>query len=212
MKEQRRIEIENLKNAKGEMKQEKFSKKEQLSKRAAQIAEDHQAAHEARMKELRQEWEELDAKLAPLTMAGGAGAQKGKVQQDDSAQALAVAEERRLLTQYEQNDKVYTEALESYDQDMKDSNKAKADAEGSYNDQAYQLQQVVEQWKERTEENDKRKQLMEIMKKKEMEKEKHEKMLNDAAQFLQAHYRGMLSRRELEKSMRGKKGRKGRKR
>ena len=39
MKEQRRIEIENLKNAKGEMKQEKFSKKEQLSKRAAQIAE-----------------------------------------------------------------------------------------------------------------------------------------------------------------------------
>ena len=39
MKEQRRIEIENLKNAKGEMKQDKYTKKEALKKKAEQIAE-----------------------------------------------------------------------------------------------------------------------------------------------------------------------------
>lgn len=95
---------------------------------------------------------------------------------------------------------------------MREAHKAKADTEAEYNDHAYQLQQVKEQWQEREDENKKREQLEQIMEQKKKEKEKHEKMLNAAAEFLQAHYRGMIARREMDKQMRSKKGRKGRKR
>jgi len=49
------------------------------------------------------------------------------------------------------------------------------------------------------------------MDKKEAEQRKKMDTLNKAAQFLQAHYRGMLARREMERARKGKKGRKGRK-
>ena len=61
------------------------------------------------------------------------------------------------------------------------------------------------------EERRKRDNLKAIMDKKEAEQRKKMDTLNKAAEFLQAHYRGMLARREMERARKGKKGRKGRK-
>ena len=47
------------------------------------------------------------------------------------------------------------------------------------------------------------------MKKKKAEQEKQEAQLNKAAEWVQAHWRGMLARKEMEKAR--KKGRKGKK-
>ena len=44
------------------------------------------------------------------------------------------------------------------------------------------------------------------MDKKEAEQRKKLDTLNKAAQFLQAHYRGMVARRDMERARKGKKG------
>ena len=49
------------------------------------------------------------------------------------------------------------------------------------------------------------------MDKKEAEQRKKLDTLNKAAQFLQAHYRGMVARRDMERARKGKKGGKRRK-
>lgn len=119
--------------------------------------------------------------------------------------------EKVLITQYDGADKQYTEALNSYDTEMSEKTKEKNEAEAECQDQEYQLSQIREQWAERIEESRKREALKAIMDKKEAEQRKKMDTLNKAAEFLQAHYRGMLARREFEKSRKGKKGRKGRK-
>ena len=49
------------------------------------------------------------------------------------------------------------------------------------------------------------------MDKKEAEQRKKTATLNKAAQFLQAHYRGMVARRDMERARKGKKGKRRKK-
>jgi hypothetical protein len=121
------------------------------------------------------------------------------------------AAERTLLTQYDGADKQYTEALSSYDTEMSEKTKEKQEAEADCQDAEYQLSQIRDQWTERIEERRKREALKAIMDKKEAEQRKKLDTLNKAAQFLQAHYRGMVARRDMERARKGKKGGKRRK-
>ena len=114
--------------------------------------------------------------------------------------------EKTLLTNYDNADKQYTEALESYDQDMRDKNKERDETQADLEDQLQQLAQIKEQWAERQEEKRRREDLDEIIKRKEEHHRKQQDTLNKAAQFLQAHYRGMLARREMDRARKGKKG------
>jgi len=75
----------------------------------------------------------------------------------------------------------------------------------------YQLKQIQESYEERLEEKRKRENLKAIMDKKEAEQRKKIATLNKAAQFLQAHYRGMVARRDMERAKKNKKGGKRRK-
>ena len=61
------------------------------------------------------------------------------------------------------------------------------------------------------EERRKRDNLKAIMDKKEAEQRKKRDTLNKAAQFLQAHYRGMVARRDMAKASKGKKGKRRKK-
>ena len=119
--------------------------------------------------------------------------------------------EKTLLTNYDNADKQYTEALDSYDQDMRDKNKERDETQADLEDQLQQLAQIKEQWAERIEEKRRREDLDEIIKKKEEQHKKHQDTLNKAAQFLQAHYRGMLARREMDRARKGKKGKRRKK-
>lgn len=49
------------------------------------------------------------------------------------------------------------------------------------------------------------------MKKKQDEQEKQFNLLNKAAEWMQAHWRGLLARREMEKARKGKKKKKKKK-
>ena len=124
---------------------------------------------------------------------------------------MNTADEKQLVTQYDGADKQYTEALASYDVDMADKTKEKNEALTDCTDAEYQLKQFQEQWEERMEERRKRDNLKAIMDKKEAEQRKKRDTLNKAAQFLQAHYRGMVARRDMAKASKGKKGKRRKK-
>ena len=70
------------------------------------------------------------------------------------------------------------------------------------------MAEIRAQWEERLEENRKRDELQKIIDERKAKQQKVLDTLNKAAQFLQAHWRGMVGRREIEKSRKGKKGRK----
>ena len=52
------------------------------------------------------------------------------------------AAEKALLTSYENADKTYREALESYDADMRDRNKEREDFEADEKDMQHQLEEL----------------------------------------------------------------------
>lgn len=116
-----------------------------------------------------------------------------------------------MLTQFDGADKQYTEALESYDQEMRERNKERDETQADLEDQEQHLVQIREQWAERIEEKRRREDLAEIIKKKQLAHKKHMDTLDKAAQFLQAHYRGMLARRDMERARKGKKGKRRKK-
>ena len=119
--------------------------------------------------------------------------------------------EKALMGNFENADKAYTDALDSYDTEMREKNKERDDTKADLDEQEYHLSQIRDQWAERREEKRKREALQKIMDEK---KEKHEKEMNtlhEAARFLQAHYRGMLARRDMERARKGKKGKRRKK-
>lgn len=106
LKEARRQEIENLKQARGELKNDKITQENQLSIKCEAIKESSEKRHQERMRELAQNIDELKAEL--------------KMVQDMNSNA-----EKQLLQQYDGADKLYTEALDQYDNDMREKNKDK---------------------------------------------------------------------------------------
>ena len=181
-----------LKLAKGDLRNEKNARENQLTAEGKKIQAAMQKRHEETMQNLNQTIQQLEEELTTRKVSN----------------QLA---ERQLLTQYDGADKQYTEALNSYDTEMGEKTKEKQEAEADCQDAEYQLSQIREQWAERIEERRKREALKAIMDKKEAEQRKKLDTLNKAAQFLQAHYRGMVARRDMERARKGKKGRKGRK-
>ena len=191
-KEQARIEIENLKKARTDLTAEKYSNESTLMTKGQTIKESSEKRHQETMAQLQRTIDDLTAEYTGLK--GG----------------NSVAE-KTLLTNYDNADKQYTEALDSYDQDMRDKNKERDETQADLEDQLQQLAQIKEQWAERIEEKRRREDLDEIIKRKEEANRKHTETLNKAAQFLQAHYRGMLARREMDRARKGKKGKRRKK-
>lgn len=90
---------------------------------------------------------------------------------------------------------------------MREHNKIKSEALKELQTEEDSLQKVREQWEERMTEKRKREDLQAIIDRKKEEQQKREEILNKAAQFMQAHWRGLITRRELERGRKGKKGR-----
>ena len=109
-KEARRVEIDNLKLAKGELRTEKNTRENQLTADGKKIQAAMQKRHEETMTNLQQTIESLSNELIDMK-ASNSGA------------------ERTLLTQYDGADKQYTEALNSYDTEMGEKTKEKSEAE-----------------------------------------------------------------------------------
>lgn len=136
-RENRRHEIENLKKAKNELKTEKYTMENQLATKGQAIKEANQKHHTEKMNELRNLLNDLTVELKQV--------------KDENAAA-----EKLLLNLYDGADKQYTEALESYDTEMREKNKERDDTHADLMEQENQLAQIREQWAERIEEKRKR--------------------------------------------------------
>lgn len=88
------------------------------------------------------------------------------------AKTSHAAEEKQLTDKYDLADKAYTEALETYDNEMRDHNKQKDIVQKEFDDAAENLKQVREQWTERLEERRKRDELQAIIDRKKAEQDK----------------------------------------
>lgn len=71
--------------------------------------------------------------------------------------------EKVLLGQFESADKQYTDALDSYDSEMREKNKEREDNKAELKDQEHHLAQIRDSWEERREEKRKRNALQKIM-------------------------------------------------
>lgn len=92
---------------------------------------------------------------------------------------------------------------------MKELTRSKEQALDSFEQVHTDLKYIQDEHKLRLEERKKRDEMLAIMRKKNEEQLKQMNLLNRAAEWMQAHWRGLLARREMEKARKKKK--KGRK-
>ena len=117
-------------------------------------------------------------------------------------------DETKLREDYKKASTLYTENLNIYDQDMKEQTRSKQTATEQFDSSHNELVLVNEEYKFRLEERKQREEILAIMKKKNDEQSKQMNLLNKAAEWMQAHWRGLLARREMEKARKGKKKKK----
>ena len=101
--------------------------------------------------------------------------------------------------------------IHAYDNEMNDATREKAKVLQQYEETNRDLGYVQEDYKQRLEERKKREEILEIMKKKNEEQQKQIDLLNKASEWVQAHWKGLLARREMEKARKGKKKKKKKK-
>ena len=94
---------------------------------------------------------------------------------------------------------------------MKQQTKAKEQTEEQFDQVHHELDQVKEEYNQRAEERKKREEIIAIMTRKNEEQNKQLNLLERAADWMQAHWRGLLARREMEKARKGKKKKKKKK-
>ena len=104
LKQQRAQEIEDLQKQRKNLITDRASRQKELEEEGAQIQEDAAKRNEDRVKQ-------LQARIAELT-------ENLKI-----AKGTHAAEEKQLTDKYDLADKAYTEALETYDNEMRDHNK-----------------------------------------------------------------------------------------
>ncbi|CDW86748.1 iq domain-containing protein d [Stylonychia lemnae] len=120
-------------------------------------------------------------------------------------------DEQKLREDYKRADRVYTDNLQSYDTEMKQQSKAKEQTQEQFDQVHHELLIISEEYKQRFEERKKREEILTIMKRKNEEQQKQMNLLHRAADWVQAHWRGLLARREMEKARKGKKKKKKKK-
>jgi hypothetical protein len=67
-------------------------------------------------------------------------------------------------------------------------------------DKFYELNQLKSEWEQRLEENRKQQEIQKIIERKETEQRKKMELLTRGAEWIQAHWRGLLARRDAEKA------------
>ena len=117
-------------------------------------------------------------------------------------------DETKLREEYKKSDRLYSENLANYDAEMKEQTRNKEQAQELYEQMHNELALITDEYKDRLEERKAREELLAIMKKKNEEQLKQMNLLNRAGEWVQAHWRGLLARREMEKARKGKKKKK----
>ena len=89
----------------------------------------------------------------------------------------------------------------------RDRNKVQAEFDEVHNE----LKQIKDEYDQRIEERRKRDEEFQRMEEKRKSQQREMDLLNRAAEWMQAHWKGLMTRREMEKSRKGKKKKKKKK-
>ena len=120
-------------------------------------------------------------------------------------------EEEELRKEYKKATNEYTANMGSYDLDVNNQTIDNQKCQAEFEDTAADLSQIKEEYTMRVEEKKKRDQIAAIMQKKTIEQQVQMNKLVRASEYLQAHWRGLLARKDAEKARKGKKKKKKKK-
>ena len=109
---------------------------------------------------------------------------------------------------YKQAATNYQTNMSDYDREVQNQTIDNQKAQAEYDEVYADLQQTKEEYNMRLEEKRKRNEIAELMQKKDDEQNARMDKLDKAAQFMQAHWRGLLARKDMEKARKGKKKKK----
>lgn len=134
--------------------------------------------------------------------------QQKKMDELEKGNAASEKEDRKAFVKTFQD---YHNNMISYDQEMTSNVAENQKYTNEYEDTLHELKEIESEYNQRLIERKKRDEINEIMEaKKRQQNEKIEK-LSRACEWVQAHWRGMLARKEMEKARKGKKKKKKKK-
>lgn len=188
-KETREFEIQNLKTTIGSENAAKEKELKELNDISRSNHESLENRHKEEVTLLKKKIDTLDSGLTQIRT-------KNKT------------DETNLHKEHQKYDRQYTDNLANYDIDMNRETRTKQQAQETYDNVHHELELLTDELKQRQEERKKRDEIIAIMKKKNEEQMKQMNLLNKAAEWTQAHWRGVLARREMEKARKGKKKKK----
>lgn len=105
----------------------------------------------------------------------------------------------------------YHNNMNQYDQEMFGSTAENQKYQGEYEDTANDLKEIEQEYHDRYEARVKREEIAAIMERKKNEQNAKLEKMSRACEWVQAHWRGMLARKEMEKARKGKKKKKKKK-
>jgi hypothetical protein len=151
-----------------------------------------QKAHEDAMAKLMKEKNTLSNKMAEV----------------EKQNAGAEREDRKGFVKIFQD---YHNNMIQYDQEMFATTGENTKYEGEYEDTANDLREIEKEYEDRVETRKKRDEIAAIMQKKKDEQNAQMEKISRGCEWIQAHWRGMLARKEMEKARKGKKKKKKKK-
>lgn len=98
--------------------------------------------------------------------------------------------------------------MDGYDREVNQHTVDNQKTQNEYDDTYADLLQLKEEYSMRLQEKKKRDEIAAIMQKKNDEQNAQKEKLVRASEFIQAHWRGLLARKEMEKARKGKKKKK----
>lgn len=147
-----------------------------------------------------------EAEMAKLTK--DKNTQQKKMDELEKANASLEKEDRKGFVKTFQD---YINNMNTYDSEMFGTVAENQKFTNEYEDTLHELKEIEAEYNQRLIERKKRDEINEIMeRKKQQQNEKIEK-LSRACEWIQAHWRGMLARKEMEKARKGKKKKKKKK-
>ena len=117
-------------------------------------------------------------------------------------------EEEGLRSNWSRKDQNLRLNVAQYDTEINASEETNAKMQADYDDTAFDLSQAKEEYELLRDEARQREEIAAILERKNAEFSEKMNKINKASQYIQAHWMGMLARKERDKAMKGKKKKK----
>ena len=131
-----------------------------------------------------------------------------KMNEVETANRKLETEDRKNFVKVFQD---YHNVVGDYDKDLFFNSAENNKVQGEYEETANDLKEIEQEYNDRVEARRKRDEISAMMQKKKDEQNAKIEKLSRACEWIQAHWRGMLARKEMEKARKGKKKKKKKK-